>query len=911
MKATIKRIPVLLLAAVMALTLFPMAALAATHTINTNGSYDMATLGVASGDTISINAGLAVTLTGYSATTYTDVKIDCGAGVSLTLNNVNIDNSAVLGACALSFTGADNTLTLVGESTLLSGENQPGVKVESSTELTIEGGDADQLTTTGGRYGAGIGGASGGIGGKITINSGVITAVSSSFSGGNGGAGIGGGNNGSGGIVIINGGTVTGIGSYFGAGIGGGAGGAGGVITINGGTVTATSGITGTIGTCAGIGGGRFGDGGNITILGGTVTASGGRDGAGIGGGYRGNGGVITISGGTVTANSRSYGAGIGGGYNGSGGVITISDGIVMATSDWSGAGIGGGHYFDGGTIIISGGTVTASSTSIGAGIGGGGSGSGGDIAISGGAVTASSLGYGAGIGGGGNSSTTGNVVGGSGGIITISAGTVTTTGGENGAGIGGGFSVTGGGGSGGDITISGGTVTATGGTDGAGIGGAKSTGTDGVVGGSGGTVIISGGSVRATGNGDGKDIGGGAGATDQGTLQNEDGDVVYLTTIQLLGSGAGNAAVSSLTNDLTYEYGLEDVYSDNLGWLYFYLPLGTETTEVVTSAGTFAGGAVTAISPTSFYFAAGGADGREIELQVNETHIQWRYVGEGDVDWRDLIAFSALAGEDGVDGADGREIELRVDGGYIQWHYIGESSWNNIVALSAITGPQGAAGEDGADGADGTDGREIELRNSGTIIQWRYVGETAWNDLVTLAALTGADGREIELRVDSGYIQWRYVGGSWTNLMAVSVVAGPQGPQGEQGVAGADGVDGRNGNGITSITKTATDGNVDTYTIFFTSGTSTTFTVTNGKDGVGVASAAFNESGELVFTLTDGTQINLGPLPGNSVPASGAVSGEKDGTVAAIPIALGAAALLSAQLWWLLPLLRRKIFKL
>jgi hypothetical protein len=180
----------------------------------------------------------------------------------------------------------------------------------------------------------------------------------------------------------------------------------------------------------------------------------------------------------------------------------------------------------------------------------------------------------------------------------------------------------------------------------------------------------------------------------------------------------------------------------------------------------------------------------------------------------------------------------------------------------------------------------------------------------VALAALTGtdgADGREIELRVDGGYIQWRYVGGSWNNLMAVSVVAGPQGERGPQGANGADGFD---GNGITSITKTATDGNVDTYTILFTNGTSTTFTVTNGKDGVGVASAAFNENGELVFTLTDGTVINLGPLPGGSVPASGAVSGERDGMGTAVPIALGAAALLSAQLWWLLPLLRRKIYK-
>lgn len=39
-------------------------------------------------------------------------------------------------------------------------------------------------------------------------------------------------------------------------------------------------------------------------------------------------------------------------------------------------------------------------------------------------------------------------------------------------------------------------------------------------------------------------------------------------------------------------------------------------------------------------------------------------------------------------------------------------------------------------------------------------------------------------------------------------------------------------GNGIASITKTGTDGLVDTYTITYTNGNTTTFTITNGEDG-------------------------------------------------------------------------------
>lgn len=56
---------------------------------------------------------------------------------------------------------------------------------------------------------------------------------------------------------------------------------------------------------------------------------------------------------------------------------------------------------------------------------------------------------------------------------------------------------------------------------------------------------------------------------------------------------------------------------------------------------------------------------------------------------------------------------------------------------------------------------------------------------------------------------------------------AGPQGPQGEQGIQG------ETGNGVSSIEKTETNVLVDTYTITFTDGSTTTFTVTNGKDGV------------------------------------------------------------------------------
>ena len=74
-------------------------------------------------------------------------------------------------------------------------------------------------------------------------------------------------------------------------------------------------------------------------------------------------------------------------------------------------------------------------------------------------------------------------------------------------------------------------------------------------------------------------------------------------------------------------------------------------------------------------------------------------------------------------------------------------------------------------------------------------------------------------------------------------------------------------GNGIASIEKTGTSGLVDTYTITYTDGTTTTFNVTNGQDGAtgqtgatgnGIASITKTGSSGLVdtytITFTDGT---------------------------------------------------------
>lgn len=130
--------------------------------------------------------------------------------------------------------------------------------------------------------------------------------------------------------------------------------------------------------------------------------------------------------------------------------------------------------------------------------------------------------------------------------------------------------------------------------------------------------------------------------------------------------------------------------------------------------------------------------------------------------------------GADGADGTDGREVQLQTSASHIQWRYVGEATWTNLIALSAITGAPGADGDDGANGIDGADGIDGAPGNDGS---------------------DGADGREVELQKTGTHIQWRYVGDvSWTNLVALTDITGPTGATGATGSAGAAGATGSTG---------------------------------------------------------------------------------------------------------------------
>ncbi len=166
------------------------------------------------------------------------------------------------------------------------------------------------------------------------------------------------------------------------------------------------------------------------------------------------------------------------------------------------------------------------------------------------------------------------------------------------------------------------------------------------------------------------------------------------------------------------------------------------------------------------------GEDGKEVELQVTNDYIQWKYTN--DTDWNNLIELSDLQGENG------KEIVLQVEEGYIQWKYEGDSTWTNLIELTTLTGPQGEAG---------VDGKEVTFQVSEGYIQWKYVEDTTWTNLIELTTLTGpqgeagVDGKEVTFQVSEGYIQWKYVEDTtWTNLIDLATLTGPQGEAGVDG---------------------------------------------------------------------------------------------------------------------------------
>jgi len=91
-----------------------------------------------------------------------------------------------------------------------------------------------------------------------------------------------------------------------------------------------------------------------------------------------------------------------------------------------------------------------------------------------------------------------------------------------------------------------------------------------------------------------------------------------------------------------------------------------------------------------------------------------------------------------GPQGEPGKDVVIQVEDGYLQWQYLGDSTWMNLIALHELLGPKGF---DGANGADGVDGKLVTFRVEGQFIQWQYVGDLGWTDLLSVYSIYGPKG--------------------------------------------------------------------------------------------------------------------------------------------------------------------------
>lgn len=191
-----------------------------------------------------------------------------------------------------------------------------------------------------------------------------------------------------------------------------------------------------------------------------------------------------------------------------------------------------------------------------------------------------------------------------------------------------------------------------------------------------------------------------------------------------------------------------------------------------------------------------------QLSLRQHQDSIQYRL---SDGDWQTITTVSALTskdGENGADGADGKDGTNGLDGTDGQDGSSGIDGVDGAQGVKGDTGATGATGQAGQDGQDGQDGAD---GISGTD------GKDGTNGLDGTDGQDGTNGREIELQKDLYFIQWRYVGEpGWRNLIAYSEIKGDKGDKGDTGGQGPIGLTGPAGpsvwGGISGDISTQTD---------------------------------------------------------------------------------------------------------
>lgn len=185
-------------------------------------------------------------------------------------------------------------------------------------------------------------------------------------------------------------------------------------------------------------------------------------------------------------------------------------------------------------------------------------------------------------------------------------------------------------------------------------------------------------------------------------------------------------------------------------------------------------------------------------------------------------------------------------------------STFSVTNGAPGATGQQGPKGEDGDEGPQGPQGPTGETGPQGpegpkgdTGNGIKSIAKTGSSGLVDTYTITFTDNTTTTFTITNGQDGTDGQNGQDGQDGA----EGPEGPQGPAGADGTDGQDGEDGRGIVSITKTGTLGLVDTYTILYTDETTSTFSVTNGKDGEGGGGGGGGDGRGIVSITKTGTE--------------------------------------------------------
>lgn len=271
-------------------------------------------------------------------------------------------------------------------------------------------------------------------------------------------------------------------------------------------------------------------------------------------------------------------------------------------------------------------------------------------------------------------------------------------------------------------------------------------------------------------------------------------------------------------------------------------------------------------------------------KLRVNPATNEWEVSYDSGITWKSLGV--KATGEDGKDGRDGRTPSVGLNGNW----WIGSMD----TGVKAV----GTDGRDGVDGKNGADGLTPAIGENGN---W-WIGDTDTG--VKAGGADGKDGTDGLTPTIGENGNW-WIGDTDTGVKAAAAdgrdgadgkdgVDGKDGANGKDGIDGKDGVDGKDGTdgaqGAPGLTPSIGGngnwwlGNTDTgVRAAGTTGATGAAGATgatgatgaagrngtdgkdgkDGKDGVGIREVSLNDSGELIVTLTDGTETNLGKITG------------------------------------------------